>query len=44
MTLSHARETVPSSSLEGETGHSRQLGTGVSIVLIDRRPLTRQLR
>ena len=37
-----ARETLPSLGIEGETGHSRQLGKGVSIVLIDRRPLTRQ--
>ena len=37
-----ARETLPPLGMEGETGHSRQLGTGVSIVLIDRQPLTRQ--
>ena len=37
-----ARETLRSSGLEGETGHSRRPGKGVSIVLIDRRPLTRQ--
>ena len=37
-----ARETLPPLGMEGETGHSRELGTGVSIVLIDRRPLTRQ--
>jgi DNA-binding NarL/FixJ family response regulator len=37
-----ARETLLSLGLEGKTGHSRQAGKGVSIVLIDRRPLTRQ--
>ena len=42
MTTLDARETLPSLEIEGETRHSPQLGTGVSIVLIDRRPLTRQ--
>ena len=35
MILSHARETVPSSSLEGETGHGPQARKGMSVVLID---------
>ena len=42
MRFIEARETLPPLGMEGETGHSRELGTGVSIVLIDRRPLTRQ--
>jgi DNA-binding NarL/FixJ family response regulator len=42
MTTLEARETQPSTAIEGETGHSRQLGKGVSIVLIDRRPLMRR--
>jgi DNA-binding NarL/FixJ family response regulator len=42
MTTIDARETLPSLEIEGETRHSRQLGKGVSIVLIDRQPLTRQ--
>jgi DNA-binding NarL/FixJ family response regulator len=37
-----ARETLPPLGMEGEAGDSRQLGEGVSIILIDRRPLTRQ--
>jgi DNA-binding NarL/FixJ family response regulator len=41
MTLSHARETVPSSSLEGETGHGPQARKGMSVVLIDQQTLTR---
>ena len=41
MTLSHARETVPSSSLKGETGHGPQARKGMSIVLIDQQTLTR---
>jgi DNA-binding NarL/FixJ family response regulator len=36
-----ARESLPC-LIDGEAGHSRQLGTGISIVLIDRRALTRQ--
>ena len=35
MTLGHARETVPASSLEGETGHGPQARKGMSVVLID---------
>jgi DNA-binding NarL/FixJ family response regulator len=42
MTTLDARETLPFLGIEGETRHSPQLGKGVSIVLIDRRPLTRQ--
>ena len=41
MTLGHARETVPSSSLEGETGHGPQARKGMSVVLIDQQTLTR---
>jgi DNA-binding NarL/FixJ family response regulator len=41
MILSHARETVPSSSLEGETGHGPQARKGMSVVLIDQQTLTR---
>jgi DNA-binding NarL/FixJ family response regulator len=37
-----ARETLPSSGLEAEPDRSRQPGKSGSIVLIDRRPLTRQ--
>jgi DNA-binding NarL/FixJ family response regulator len=42
MTTLDARETLPSLEIEGETRHSPQLGKGVSIVLIDRRPLMRR--
>jgi DNA-binding NarL/FixJ family response regulator len=41
MTLGHARETVPASSLEGETGHGPQARKGMSVVLIDQQTLTR---
>ena len=41
MTSGHARETVPSSSLEGETGHGPQARKGMSVVLIDQQTLTR---
>ena len=41
MTLGHARETVPSSSSEGETSNGPQDGKGMSVVLIDRQTLTR---
>jgi DNA-binding NarL/FixJ family response regulator len=42
MTTLDARETLPFLGIEGETRHSPQLGKGVSIALIDRRPFTRQ--
>jgi DNA-binding NarL/FixJ family response regulator len=41
MTLGHARETVPSSSSEGETSNGPQDAKGISVVLIDRQTLTR---
>ena len=41
MTSGHARETVPSSSLEGDTGHGPQARKGMSVVLIDQQTLTR---
>ena len=40
MTSGHARETVPSSSLEGDTGHGPQARKGMSVVLIDQQTLT----
>ena len=41
MTSGHARETVPSSGSEGESGHGPQARKGMSVVLIDRQTLTR---
>src|SRR5919106_5540652 len=41
VTLGHARETVPSSGSEGESGHGPQGRKGMSVVLIDRQTLTR---
>jgi DNA-binding NarL/FixJ family response regulator len=40
MRFIEARETLPS-VIEGEAGHSRQAGRTMSIVLIERQPLTR---
>jgi DNA-binding NarL/FixJ family response regulator len=42
MRFIEGRETLPPLGMEGETGHSREPGKDVSIVLIERRPLTRQ--
>jgi DNA-binding NarL/FixJ family response regulator len=39
--LGHARETMPSSSSEGEAGHGPQSRKGMSVVLIDPQTLTR---
>jgi DNA-binding NarL/FixJ family response regulator len=41
MASGHARETVPSSSSEGETSNGPQGGKGISVVLIDPQTLTR---
>jgi DNA-binding NarL/FixJ family response regulator len=41
MPLSHARETVPSSGSEAESGHGPQAKKGMSVVLIARHTLTR---
>jgi DNA-binding NarL/FixJ family response regulator len=41
MTSGHARETVPSSGSEGESGHGPQARKGMSVVLIARQTLTR---
>jgi DNA-binding NarL/FixJ family response regulator len=41
MTSDHARESVPSSSSEDDTGHRPQAKKGMSVVLIDRQTLTR---
>jgi hypothetical protein len=39
--LAHARETLPSSTSEGETAHGPQARKGMAIVLIARQTLTR---
>jgi DNA-binding NarL/FixJ family response regulator len=41
VTLAHARETLPSSTSEGETAHGPQARKGMAIVLIARQTLTR---
>jgi DNA-binding NarL/FixJ family response regulator len=41
MTSGHARESMPSSGSEGESGHGPQARKGMSVVLIDRQTLTR---
>jgi DNA-binding NtrC family response regulator len=41
MASGHARETVPSFSPEGASGHGAQGRKGMSVVLIDRQTLTR---
>jgi DNA-binding NarL/FixJ family response regulator len=41
VTLAHARETLPSSTSEGETAHGPQARKGMSIVLIAGQTLTR---
>jgi DNA-binding NarL/FixJ family response regulator len=42
MSLIDARGTLAPAGMEGDIGGGRQLGERVSIILIDRRPLTRQ--
>jgi two-component system nitrate/nitrite response regulator NarL len=41
VTVAHARETLPSSTSEGETAHDPQARKGMAIVLIARQTLTR---